>query len=167
MPLKQVKSGKKSCYQWGNTRTKYCYHSEAERKNAKRKAIIQAYAIEKSKARRGQPSELAKSKSTGRKTRLVGIGSKIKKNNSRVTRSKQKKATGSKSKTKKSGSKTMKITRRSRKTTRPQRRSSGSKTMKRNNKITNKRTNKKTSKRTNRSGSKSSGKLRSSRYHKK
>ena len=114
MPLRHGKH----YYSWGQSNTRYRYSNEAERKKAKQKAIIQGYAIEKSQQRRGKKNLLAKSKSTGRKTHLRGVGAS-KRTGSRSTRksgsknnrransrfgSKSTRKSGSKS-TRKSGSK--------------------------------------------------------------
>lgn len=75
MPLKRGTDSQGEYYQWGDVNKKYYYKSESERKDAKQKAIRQAYAIEKSKERKGQKSELERSKETGKKTKLKGTNS--------------------------------------------------------------------------------------------
>jgi hypothetical protein len=69
-------------YRWGNSRTKYYFDNEYERRRAKQRAILQGYAIEKSEERAGKPSELVRS-GTGRKTMLRGIGHKKSRTKSR------------------------------------------------------------------------------------
>ena len=132
MPLRHGKG----FYQWGNSNKKYYYKSEAERKNAKRRAILQGYAIEKSEERAGKPSHLARSKSTGRKTRLLGTksrsGSKTSKPRTSKSRTSKSKSRGSKtskpkrSRSRNAGSKTARSKRSGSKTTKS--RKSGSKT---------------------------------------
>src|SRR5437870_82807 len=110
MPLRQGHNKTGKYYVWGNSRTKHYYKSEAERKRAKQHAIIQAYAIEKSLARRGKASHLAKSKTTGRKTHLTGISSRRKSGSktSRPTKSRPTKSRTRVPKTGRSRSKTSK-----------------------------------------------------------
>lgn len=72
MPLHHGRDKSGEYYQWGDANKKYYYSNERERKDAKQHAIRQGYAIEKSKSRRGEKSELRKS-GTGRKTRLGGV----------------------------------------------------------------------------------------------
>lgn len=72
MPVRHGRDSKGNYYRWGNEK-KYYYYNEPERKEAKYRAIIQGYAIEKSEERRGKPTELTKSRSTGRMTHLRGI----------------------------------------------------------------------------------------------
>lgn len=74
MPLRNEQDSNGKYYRWGNSSKRWYYTNETERKQAKRHAIIQAYAIEKSKERKGKENELASS-GTGRKTELVGINS--------------------------------------------------------------------------------------------
>lgn len=54
MPLRNERDSYGKYYKWGNSSKKWYYSNEAERKQAKRHAIIQAYAIEKSKERAGK-----------------------------------------------------------------------------------------------------------------
>ena len=54
---------------------------------------MQAYAIEKTKEREGKPNNLAKSKRTGRKTHLMGIGKSKRTGSKRSTGIKRKKRT--------------------------------------------------------------------------
>ena len=94
MPLKRGNDPDKGpYYRWGNSRKKYYYKAKSEqsRKNAKRQAIIQGYAIEKSIDRSGKPNKLKKSKSTGRKTTLQGVNRK-KKSGSKTTRTRKTKS---------------------------------------------------------------------------
>ena len=105
MPLRHGKN----YYVWGNSRKKYYYANEADRKKAKRRAIIQGYAIEKSEEREGKKSSLTRSKSTGRKTHLKGIAGQ----KSTITKSysgskTRKSSSGSKARKPSSGSKTRK-----------------------------------------------------------
>lgn len=91
MPLRHSSDSSGKYYQWGNANKRYYYNSESERKSAKQQAIRQGYAIEKSKERRGESSELARS-GTGRKTELKGIDSKRSKSRSRKSKSRSRKS---------------------------------------------------------------------------
>jgi len=132
MPLKRGHDSRGKYYQWGNSNKKYYYDSESDRKDAKHKAIVQGYAIEKSQERQGKPNKLQRS-GTGKKTNL------------NISRSKTNRKSGSKS-NRRSGSKSNR-----RSGSKPNRRSS-SKTNRRPGSKSNRRPSSKTKRR---SGSKS------------
>lgn len=60
MPVASGRDSKGTFYRYGKSGKKYYYKSEASRKKAKKQAMIQAYAIEKSQERSGRTPDTKK-----------------------------------------------------------------------------------------------------------